>query len=122
MSAALPATPKLYGARISATGARRGRPARLLGENGERARLGFTLALRGFREGWGTMFFKGGNPVEVKHCCVDCGQVIVMHEHSSYIEVKNCLAGMRALCDACASWPGSPSAEATEAGRSQHGK
>ena len=106
MSAALPATPKLYGARISATNARRGRPARLLGENGERARLGFTPALRGFREGWGNDVFQGRQSGEVKHCCVDCGQVIVVHEHSSYVEVKLCLRGMRPLCDECRRFPG----------------
>jgi len=54
------------------------------------------------------MFFKGGNPGEVKHCCVDCGQVIVVHEHSSYVEVKLCLRGMRPLCDECRRFPGCP--------------
>jgi len=46
--------------------------------------------------------------VEVKHCCIDCGQVMAVHEHSSYQEIKDCLAGMRALCDACRSWSGCP--------------
>ena len=46
--------------------------------------------------------------MEVKHCCVDCGQVMAVHEHSSYQEIKDCLAGMRPLCDSCRSWPGCP--------------
>jgi hypothetical protein len=53
---------------------------------------------------------------EVKHCCVDCGAVIEVHEHSSWQEIKDCQAGMRALCRECASWPGCPSAGA-DAGR-----
>jgi hypothetical protein len=54
--------------------------------------------------------------MEVKHCCADCGEVIVVHEHSSWQEIKDCQAGMRALCASCSSWPGSPSARA-DAGR-----
>ena len=57
--------------------------------------------------------------MEIKHCCPSCGDVVVVHIHNSWQEVKDCLAGMRALCTACASWPGSgcPSAEAADAGR-----
>ena len=36
---------------------------------------------------------------EVKHCCADCGDVIEVHEHSSWQEIKDCQAGMRALCE-----------------------
>jgi hypothetical protein len=55
------------------------------------------------------VFFEGGKgAMEVKHCCVDCGQVMAVHEHSSYQEVKDCLASMRPLCDECWSWPGCP--------------
>ena len=46
--------------------------------------------------------------MQIKHCCADCGEVMAVHEHASYQEIKDCLAGMRALCDACRSWPGSP--------------
>jgi hypothetical protein len=46
--------------------------------------------------------------MEVKHCCADCGEVIAVHEHSSWQQIKDCQAGMRALCVACASWPGCP--------------
>jgi len=44
--------------------------------------------------------------MEVKHCCVDCGQVMAVHEHSSYQEIKDCLTGMRPMCDLCQRWPG----------------
>jgi hypothetical protein len=44
----------------------------------------------------------------IKHVCLDCGEVLAVHEHSSWQEVKDCQRGMRPLCDACASWPGSP--------------
>jgi hypothetical protein len=46
--------------------------------------------------------------MEVKHVCLDCGEVLAVHEHASYQEVKTCLAGMKPLCPACASWPRSP--------------
>jgi len=42
------------------------------------------------------VFFEGGRgAVEVKHCRIDCGKVMAVHEHSSYQEVKDCLASMR---------------------------
>jgi hypothetical protein len=66
------------------------------------------------------MFFKGGNPVEVKHCCVDCGQVIAVHEHSSYVEVKLCLRGMRPLCDECRRFPGCPLPQRTRGQENQY--
>ncbi len=46
--------------------------------------------------------------MEVKHVCLDCGDVIAVHEHSSWQQIKECQAGMKALCPACASWPGCP--------------
>jgi hypothetical protein len=46
--------------------------------------------------------------VTIKHCCSDCGEVLAVHEHANYQEVKDCLAGMKALCNECASWPGVP--------------
>jgi hypothetical protein len=45
--------------------------------------------------------------MEIKHCCADCGQVLAVHDHASYQEIKDCLAGMKPLCPECASWPGS---------------
>ncbi len=64
------------------------------------------------------MFFDGRRMhLEIKHCCADCGEVIVVHEHSSWQQIKDCRAGMRALCTECRSWPGCPSAEAADAGR-----
>jgi hypothetical protein len=50
--------------------------------------------------------------MQIKHCCADCGEVMAVHEHASYQEIKDCLAGMRALCAACRSWSGSPCANA----------
>jgi hypothetical protein len=41
-------------------------------------------------EGSGNDVFKGGQAAWVKHGCIDCGQVIVVHEHSSYQEIKGC--------------------------------
>jgi len=39
--------------------------------------------------------------MQIKHCCAACGAVLAVHEHNSYQEVKDCLAGMRPLCDVC---------------------
>jgi hypothetical protein len=50
--------------------------------------------------------------VQIKHACRSCGEVMAVHEHSSWQEVKDCLAGMRALCVQCDTWPGCPSARA----------
>lgn len=64
-------------------------------------------------EGAGNYVFQlGGRQMEVKHCCVGCGEVMEVHEHASYQEIKDCLTGMYALCAQCAGWPGSPSARA----------
>jgi hypothetical protein len=45
--------------------------------------------------------------LEIKHVCQSCGEVMAVHEHASYQEIKDCQAGMR-LCRECASWPGCP--------------
>jgi hypothetical protein len=50
--------------------------------------------------------------MEIRHVCQPCGELMAVHEHESWQEVKDCLAGMRALCRECASWPGCPSAGA----------
>src|ERR1700752_1546123 len=59
-------------------------------------------------EGAGNDFFWRRVQVEIEHCCASCGEVLAMHEHSSWQQVKDCQAGMRALCRECASWPGCP--------------
>ena len=46
--------------------------------------------------------------MELKHVCCDCGAILAVHQHGSYQEVKTCLAGMKPLCQECASWPDSP--------------
>lgn len=46
--------------------------------------------------------------MEVKHVCQDCGEVMAVHDHTSYQGVKNCLRGMRALCDECRRYIGCP--------------
>ena len=50
--------------------------------------------------------------MEIRHVCQSCGELMAVHEHESWQEVKDCLAGMRALCRERASWPGCPSAVA----------
>jgi hypothetical protein len=50
--------------------------------------------------------------VQTKHVCQSCGEVMEVHEHSSWQEIKECDRHRRALCSECASWPGSPSARA----------
>lgn len=44
--------------------------------------------------------------MEIKHVCQSCGEVMAVHEHSSWQEVKDSLAGMRPLCSQCSGWPG----------------
>jgi hypothetical protein len=46
--------------------------------------------------------------MQIKHVCQSCGELMAVHQHSSWQEVKDCQRGMRALCDACRSWPGCP--------------
>jgi hypothetical protein len=46
--------------------------------------------------------------LEIKHACQSCGEVMAVHKHASYQEVKDCLAGMKPLCSSRASWPGCP--------------
>jgi hypothetical protein len=60
-------------------------------------------------------------PVEVKHCCMACGEVMEVHEHGSYREIKDCLRGMKALCVGCQSWPGSPLPQERKQGQEVHG-
>jgi len=52
--------------------------------------------------------------MEIKHVCQSCGEIMAVHEHESWQEVKDCLTGLRALCRECASWPGCPSAGVDE--------
>jgi len=59
--------------------------------------------------------------MKIKHVCQSCGELMAVHEHESWQEVKDCLAGMRALCRERASWPGCPSAGA-DAGIDEHEK
>jgi hypothetical protein len=56
------------------------------------------------------MFFTQirGRRMQIKHVCEACGEVMAVHFHKSWQEVKDCLAGMRPLCRECASWPGCP--------------
>lgn len=49
--------------------------------------------------------------MKIKHVCESCGEVMAVHDHASYQEIKDCQRGMRALCDGCRGWPGSPLAE-----------
>ena len=57
--------------------------------------------------------------MQIKHCCADCGEVLAVHEHASYQEIKDCLAGTRPRCNACASWPGCPLPDGTRAAEGQ---
>jgi hypothetical protein len=42
--------------------------------------------------------------MKVTHCCADCGEVMAVHEHSSWQEIKECDRKQRPLCDACRCW------------------
>jgi len=55
--------------------------------------------------------------MEIKHCCADCGEVIAVHQHSSWQEIKDCQAGMRALCAACSSVRSGTRSIVADAGR-----
>jgi hypothetical protein len=44
----------------------------------------------------------------VRRVCAACGELLAVHEHASYQEVKDCLAGIKPLWPMCASWPGCP--------------
>jgi hypothetical protein len=50
----------------------------------------------------------GGTEMEVRHVCESCGELLAVHYHSSYAEVKACRRGMKPLCAQCASYPGCP--------------
>ncbi len=39
-------------------------------------------------------------PLAQEHVCQSCGAVMAVHIHQSWQEVKDCVAGMRALCAA----------------------
>jgi hypothetical protein len=44
--------------------------------------------------------------MESRHVCQSCGAVLVVHNHSSYREVRTCLHGVyESLARECASWP-----------------
>ena len=58
--------------------------------------------------------------MQIKHCCADCGEVLAVHEHLSWQAIKDCQAGMRALCDSCRSWPGCPLPEEGKRGTQFH--
>ena len=55
--------------------------------------------------------------MQVKHVCQACGEIMAVHEHSSWQEVKDCQRGMHALCAECRSWPGCPFRAGADAGR-----
>src|SRR6516225_3017801 len=44
-----------------------------------------------------------GNKACLRRCC---GQILVVHDHSSLLEVKLCDRKRRALCNESAKWPG----------------
>ena len=44
--------------------------------------------------------------MQIKHVCQSCGEVMEVHEHSNYQQIKDCNRERRALCDRCRSWPG----------------
>jgi hypothetical protein len=58
--------------------------------------------------------------MEITHACQLCGEVMAVHEHANYQEVKACLAGMKPLCDPCASDPGSPLSASGTRGRKEN--
>jgi hypothetical protein len=48
--------------------------------------------------------------MQIKDVCQSCGELMEVHEHTSWLEVKACTRTLPALCPACASWPGMPCA------------
>jgi hypothetical protein len=58
--------------------------------------------------------------MQIKHVCQFCGEVMAVHEHSNYQQVKECLAGMRPLCDECRRFPGCPLPEDGKRGQENH--
>ena len=46
--------------------------------------------------------------MKIKHACQSCVDVMAVHDHDSYQEIKACLRGLKPLCESCASWLGSP--------------
>jgi hypothetical protein len=55
--------------------------------------------------------------MEVRHVCESCGELLAVHEHANYQQVKDCRGTMRPLCNECASWPGCPLPEAGTRGQ-----
>jgi hypothetical protein len=50
--------------------------------------------------------------MQINHVCQSCGELMEVHEHGSWLEVKACTRTVPALCPQCASWPEVPSNEA----------
>ena len=46
--------------------------------------------------------------MQIKHVCQSCGEVMEVHEHSSYQEIKTCLRGLKPLCPECRRYFGCP--------------
>lgn len=59
-------------------------------------------------EGSESLMFREAPKLEIKHVCQSCGEVMAVHEHTNYQEVKDCLRGIKPLCVECASWPECP--------------
>ena len=55
--------------------------------------------------------------MQITHTCQSCNEVMAVHEHASYQEIKDCLRGMKALCPECSSWPGCDSLTENQAVR-----
>ena len=53
----------------------------------------------------------------VRYVCAACGELLAVHEHASYQEVKDCLAAIKPLCPTCASRPGCPCRKRGSRGR-----
>jgi hypothetical protein len=46
--------------------------------------------------------------MDIKHVCQSCGELLAVHFHRSYQEIKDCLTGMKPVCANCDCWPGCP--------------
>jgi hypothetical protein len=40
--------------------------------------------------------------MQITHCCTSFFQVIALHQHSSWEQIKGCQAAMGSLCPECA--------------------
>jgi hypothetical protein len=65
------------------------------------------------------VLLKEVSAVQIKHVCLSCGKIMEVHEHSSWLDIKQCDRNRRALCQSCDSWPGSPS-RSRDAGQENH--